>query len=118
MHRALGDRRYRLLGVDETSKLLVADGGLATLIRYLKSLAADLMGGGYDEPLTVPPTIMLACYDGQGAFYKPHMDSMDRWRRPAACCVRVGGSLPRNRARRRSRVLTPSRTLSAATRGE
>lgn len=20
---------------------------------------------------------MLACYDGQGAFYKPHMDSMD-----------------------------------------
>ena len=23
----------------------------------------------------VPPQVMLACYDGQGAFYKPHMDS-------------------------------------------
>jgi hypothetical protein len=30
---------------------------------------------GYGAEITVPPTVMLACYDGQGTFYKPHMDS-------------------------------------------
>jgi len=77
MHRALGDRRDRLLGVDEGSKLLVPGGALVRLISYLKALGAELADGGYGLSLTVPPTIMLACYDGQGAFYKPHMDSMD-----------------------------------------
>jgi len=77
MHRALGDRRDRLVGIEEKSELLVPGGHLVRLIQYLKSLAAELIDGGYNEALTVPPSIMLACYDGQGAFYKPHMDSMD-----------------------------------------
>jgi hypothetical protein len=75
MHRALGDRRDRLVGLDEGSKLLPPSSALARLVRYLKSLAAELQLGGYPEELSVPSSVMLACYDGQGAFYKPHMDS-------------------------------------------
>ena len=45
------------------------------LVSYLKSLAFELGELGYAEPLTVPSSVMLACYDGEGAFYKPHMDS-------------------------------------------
>lgn len=77
MHRALGDRRDRLLGIDEGSTQLRRDGALVELIGYLKALGAELVGGGYGAALTVPTSVMLACYDGQGAFYKPHMDSMD-----------------------------------------
>ena len=77
MHRALGDRRDRLVGLDEGTELLPRDSALGRLVSYLKSLAFDLSSLGYDEQLTVPASVMLACYDGQGAFYKPHMDSMN-----------------------------------------
>ena len=75
MHRALGDRRDRLVGLDEGSKLLPAGSALVRAVKYLKSLAHELVEGGYHGELSVPPTVMLACYDGQGAFYKAHMDS-------------------------------------------
>ena len=75
MHRALGDRRDRLVGLDEGTELLPKASALGQLVSYLKSLAFDLKALGYDEALTVPSSVMLACYDGQGAFYKPHMDS-------------------------------------------
>ena len=75
MHRALGDRRDRLVGLDEGTSLLPRASALGQLVSYLKSLAHDLGELGYSEALTVPSSVMLACYDGQGAFYKPHMDS-------------------------------------------
>ena len=75
MHRALGDRRDRLVGLDEQSALLPRASALAQLVAYLKSLAFELGAHGYTEALTVPASVMLACYDGEGAFYKPHMDS-------------------------------------------
>ena len=75
MHRALGDRRDRLVGLDAGSDLLPHGSALSQLVSYLKSLAFDLVTLGYDEPLSVPASVMLACYDGQGAFYKPHLDS-------------------------------------------
>lgn len=57
------------------SQLLPRDSALGQLVAYLKSLAYELERLGHKEPLSVPPSVMLACYDGQGAFYKPHMDS-------------------------------------------
>jgi SM-20-related protein len=75
MHRALGDRRDRLVGLDEGTELLPRASALGQLVSYLKSLAFELGELGYAEPLTVPSSVMLACYDGEGAFYKPHMDS-------------------------------------------
>lgn len=75
MHRALGDRRDRLVGLNEDTELLPRGSALGQLVAYLKSLAHSLTELGYAEPLTVPASVMLACYDGQGAFYKPHVDS-------------------------------------------
>ena len=37
---------------------------LGQLVAYLKSLAFDLKALGYEEPLTVPQSVMLACSDG------------------------------------------------------
>ena len=68
MHRALGDRRDRLVGLNEDTDLLPRDSALGQLVAYLKSLAFDLDTLGYPEKLTVPASVMLACYDGQGAF--------------------------------------------------
>ena len=51
MHRALGDRRDRLVGLDEGTELLPRDSALGRLVSYLKSLAFDLSSLGYDEQL-------------------------------------------------------------------
>ena len=75
MHRALGDRRDRLVGLNEGTELLPHASALGQLVSYLKSLAHSLVELGYPGTLTVPASVMLACYDGEGAFYKPHMDS-------------------------------------------
>ena len=77
MHRALGDRRDRLVGLNEGTKLLPKGSALGRLVGYLKSLAHELGQLGYERTLTIPTSVMLACYDGAGAFYKPHMDSMN-----------------------------------------
>lgn len=77
MHRALGDRRDRLVGLNESTDLLPAASSLGRLVSYLKSLAHELISLGYPEELSVPKSVMLACYDGEGSFYKPHMDSMN-----------------------------------------
>jgi hypothetical protein len=42
MHRALGDRRDRLVGIDENSNLLPQGSALGRLVRYLKSLAHEM----------------------------------------------------------------------------
>ena len=42
MHRALGDRRDRLVGLNEDTPLLPRASALGQLVSYLKSLAFEL----------------------------------------------------------------------------
>lgn len=63
LHRALGDRTDRIIGLDPA----MAPPHLATLCADLKALALDF-------GLRVPQTSMLACY-APGDFYGPHKDS-------------------------------------------
>jgi len=55
----------------EKSELLVPGGHLVRLIQYLKSLAAELIDGGYNEALTVTALEFQSSHTAQGTLAAP-----------------------------------------------